>query len=425
MEIKIKEAKKQYDVIVAGGGPAGILAAIAAARMGAKTLLVEAGSAVGGMATLGMVSKFAPFSDQVNVLAESLTLELVTRYKKMIGLADDLWRWLPIYPEELKRLYDDMLKESGVEVLLHTVVSDVEMENGKITALICANKGGIFAYRAKQFIDCTGDADVCYFAGVPCEYGDEDHYVQEASLCFAVSNVHPDRITRPIQTGREDNIWLEAIASGKYPGVVDHCVPSMVGADTMVFNAGGIENVNATDPEAVSEAMRYGRFVASQYLQVMKDYQPDAFCDATLVETAPLLGVRESRRIIGKYVLTAEDYFARRSFDDEIGRDSYWLDCHLPAGKENPCEIEPGKFFRYQKGESHGIPFSCLVPNEISNLLVAGRCVSMDRMVSAAMRVMPNCFAEGEAVGIGAVLAIRRNIPVQALDGKEIRKYYQ
>lgn len=424
MAFQIQESSKQYDVIVAGGGPAGVLAAIAAARMGAHTLLVEAGSAVGGMATLGMVSKFAPFSDQVNVLVRSISKEVVERYKKMVGIPEESWRWITVYVEDLKLLLDTMLKEAGVEVLLHTVVSDVEVENGKITALICANKRGVHAMRAKQFIDCTGDADVAFHAGVPCDYGDEDDYVQEASLCFAVSNVHTEHLSRPLQTGRENNIWDEAIASGKYPGVVDHCVPGYVGKDTIIFNAGGIENVNATSPEEVSEAMAYGRFVAHQYLQVMKDYQPDAFRDATMVETAPLLGVRESRRIIGKYVLTAEDYFARRSFDDEIGRDCYWLDCHLPAGKENPCEID-GQFYRYQPGESHGIPFSCLVPNEISNLLVAGRCVSMDRMVSAAMRVMPNCFAEGEAAGIGAVIAIQKGIAVQDIDAKEVQAHIQ
>lgn len=423
MAVKIETSQKVYDVIVAGGGPAGVMAAIAAARMGADTLLVEAGSALGGMATLGLVSKFAPFSDQVNVLARSITLEFVTRYKKMVGLPDDMWRWLPVYPEDVKYLYDVMLAEAGAKVLLNTVVSGVDVENGKITSLIAANKSGVHSLCAKEYIDCTGDADVCYFAGIPFEYGDDENYVQESSLCFTISNIHFEMLSRPLQTGRENNIWDEAIASGKYPGVVDHCVPARIGNGTIIFNAGGIENVNATSPEEVTEAMTYGRFVARQYFQVMKDYQPEAFRDATLVETAPLLGVRESRRIIGKYVLTAEDYFARRNFDDEIGRNSYWLDCHLPAGKENPCEIEPGKFYRYTAGESHSIPFSICVPNEISNLLVAGRCASMDRMVSASMRVMPNCYAMGEATGIGAALAAKSGIAVQDIDAKDVQKY--
>jgi len=139
------------------------------------------------------------------------------------------------------------------------------------------------------------------------------------------------------------------------------------------------------------------------------------------VETAPLLGVRESRRIKGEYTLTVEDYFARRSFSDEIARNSYWLDCH-PSGK-NKSSFKPNPEDGYKKGDSHGIPFRCLIPQSVDNLLVAGRCISVERIVLASTRVMPNCLATGEAAGVGAALAIKKNTEIHNIDGADVQKY--
>ncbi|MBQ7566494.1 MAG: FAD-dependent oxidoreductase [Oscillospiraceae bacterium] len=419
MELNVRPCETVYDVIVAGGGPAGCAAAIAAARQGAKTLLLEAGGALGGMATLGMVSKWMPFDDREKIIYKSLPLEIITRYKKLVGLEDSKSRSTTIYPEALKRLYDEMLAEAGAEVLFGSTVAAAQVVGGRIEALIAANKAGLTAYRAKVFIDCTGDGDVAAMSGVPMEYGDEAHYVQEASLCFAISNIHTDKVTRKLSSNPDDGVWPEILASGKYPRLVRHFIPATLRDGTIVVNAGGIPNVNATDPREVSEALREGRRIAEDYLAALKEYQPEAFRDALLVETAPSLGVRESRRIVGEYVLTADDYFARRSFPDEICRNSYWLDCHLPEGKENPCEIG-GKWYRYEPGESHGIPWRGLVPKNVGNLLVAGRCISVDHMVFASVRVMPNCLATGEAAGVGASIAAKQSIDVHAIDARDV-----
>ena len=145
---------------------------------------------------------------------------------------------------------------------------------------------------------------------------------------------------------------------------------------------------------------------------------PEAFGDSYLVETAPLIGIRESRRIKGRYTLTIDDYLARRSFEDEIARNSYWLDCH-PSGKnQKSFRITPED--SYKKGDSHGIPFRSLIPIGIDNLLVAGRCISVERTVLASTRVMPNCLATGEAAGIGAALSVKENTDVCNIDGAKI-----
>ena len=420
MELTVKQHETVYDVIVAGGGPAGVAAAIAAGRMGAKTLLLEGGGALGGMATLGLVSKWMPFDDREKIIYRSLPMEILTRYKKMVGLENSKARSTNIYPEELKRLYDEMVADAGAEVLFHSTVAAAEKKDGNITALIVANKAGLTAFRAKVYIDCTGDGDVAAFSGVPMEYGDENHYVQESSLCFIISNIHMEKLTKPLRSGADDGVWPEIVASKKYPRAIRHFVPATLADGTIIVNAGGLPNVNATDPKEASDAMREGRLAAEEYLLALKEFQPEAFCDALLIETAPSLGVRESRRIVGDYVLTTDDYFARRSFDDEVCRNSYWLDCHLPEGVDDSAFKKNGEWYRYQPGESHGIPWRCLVPKNVDNLLVAGRCISMDRLVSACVRVMSNCLATGEAAGIGAALAAKQGISVHAIDGKDV-----
>ncbi len=176
--------------------------------------------------------------------------------------------------------------------------------------------------------------------------------------------------------------------------------------DTLIINGGHIENLDSTDIKAVSNAYVLGRKIASQYLEALRFYLPDAFKNAYLVSTAPLMGVRESRRIRGEYVLTIDDYLQRKHFNDDIANNCYWIDCHSVNNKENTYYTDDPNWF-YKKGETHGIPFRCLLPKGIGNLLVAGRCISVERTVLASTRVMPNCLSTDEAAGIAAALAIK------------------
>lgn len=417
MMVKNIKYGEKYDVIVCGAGPAGSCAAIASAKQGAKTLLIEATNAAGGMGTMGLVSCMAPFSDQTRVIYYSLAVELMTRYKKRMNYDLKRWGWTSISPEDLKTVYDEMLEESGAKILFQSTVCGVEAENGHINRVLVANKEGITAYAADSFVDCTGDGDLAAFSGADFEIG-EDGEVQSASLCFVISNIKTGKLTRKIHSGDNDGIWPEILKEGKYPLLARHFVPTLIG-DTLIVNGGHIFDVDSTNVSEVTDAYFLGRKIANQYHDALKQYLPEAFGDSYLVETAPLLGVRESRRIKGEYTLTIDDYYSRRSFDDEISRNCYYLDCH-PSGK-NKEEFIATEVGAYNPGESHGIPYRCLIPVGFDNMLVAGRCISVERQVLASTRVMPNCLATGEAAGIAAAIHSKQNIPIREIEASEIR----
>lgn len=420
MQVELKNALcSDYDVIIAGGGPAGCAAAIAAARMGAKALVLEASAALGGMATIGLVSKWAPFTDKQKLIYRSIPIEIIRRYKQAAGIDENKWDWIDISPEDLKIVYDDMLSEAGADVMFQSQVCDAAVKDGNIDSLVVSNKSGLTPYRAKIYIDCTGDADVAYFSGVKCEKGDEDNNIQPSSLCFAIVNVHMEKLDITLSSNPSDGLWAKVNNEGRFRLGCKHFIPAYFGNGTIIANAGHLFNVDSTDPKAVSQALARGRKIAQEYLEILKENLPDVFCDAFIIETSSVLGVRESRRIEGEYRLTMEDYLERKTFTDEISRNCYWIDCHSGPGTTRRNMVPPEKR-HYSAGESHGIPWRCLVPKGIDNLLVAGRCISMERMVLSSVRVMPNCLAMGEAAGIGAALAAKQNTGVHAIDAREV-----
>lgn len=418
MQIQIKNSEKHYDVIIAGGGPAGCAAAIAAGRMGVRTLVIESTSCLGGMATSGFVSKWAPMTDKEKLIYRSIPVEIVSRYKEAAGIPAEKWDWINLYPETLKIVYDQMLSEAGVKVLFNSTVCDTVVEDGKIRYLIVANKAGLTPYTADAYIDCTGDADVAAQCGVKWEMGGDDGHIQPASLCFVIGNADlSKRIWPTLGSNPKDGLWAKIKADGKYPNLFKHFIAATQGNSLVWANAGHIDGLNSTDPEAVSAAYAKGRALAQEYLAALKEYEPEAFKDAVIVSTAPSMGNRESRRIEGDYRITVEDYFARRSFPDEVCRNSYWLDCH---GKSSNNINIWAKENRYGPGDSHGIPWRCMLPVGVENLLVAGRTVSMERMALASIRVMPNCMGMGEAAGIGAAIASQKKAGIRDIDPQEV-----
>lgn len=418
MKLEIKNAPKFYDVIVVGGGPAGIAAAVASARLGADTLIIETATALGGMATVGMVSRLTTLSDGEKIIYHSLCTELMDRYMKEVGVEPDFRGRIPLITEDLKVVFDEIVTEAGVHVLFQSSVCDVVMDNDHIESVIVANKAGLTPYEAKVFVDATGDGDVAYFAGVPYEKGDEEGDLQPASLCFALSNVHSENKTGSLNGGK-DTVWSIAGKDDNFPLVRNHFVPVHVGNGTIFANAGHLDGVDSTDPESVSQAYIKGRAIAKQYLEAAKHYIPEVFGDdAIVVATAPMLGVRESRRVEAEYQLTTQDYIDRRKFDDEVCRNHNWLDCHTKKGKANPYKLDPEQ--KYKDGDSHGIPWRCQVPKKVDNLVLSGRCIWNDRGVFSSTRVMPNCFATGEAAGIAAFLASQKNCGIRDLDAQEI-----
>lgn len=408
---EITERQELWDVIVCGGGPAGCAAAAAAARMGAKTLLVEASGALGGMGTMGLVPAWCPFSDKERMIYRSIAQEVFDTLKaEMPYVPAERLDWVPIDSERLKRIYDRLVLDSGARLEFFTQVCGVESEDGRIQRILVCQNGDLKTLRAETYIDCTGEAVLSRKAGA--KMVSEETSRQPATHCFVLGNVDLFAFQHgPNMHGSKAESPIHAIlASGAYPHIKDsHICCNVVGQGTVGFNAGHIWEADPDQPEQISMAMAEGREAAREYQEALAKFHPTAFGNAHLASTAPFMGVRESRQVLGDYVLTAEDYSQRRSFPDEICRNSYYVDVHY--SREEAALIAAGKMAavgrpaKYGPGESYGIPYRCLTPLGFENLLTAGKIISCDRMAQGSARVMPVCLCTGEAAGVAAVLS--------------------
>ena len=426
-----------WDVIVAGGGPAGSAAATAAAREGARTLLVEATGALGGMGTLGLVPWFCGYHDREKVIARGLAERVLeacaagTPHLRKELEANPLAS-PAIDPELLKRVYDGLVTEAGATVLFGSRLCAVEAADGGVDALIVANKGGLRAFRAGVYVDCTGDGDLAVWAGASYEKGDESGGLQPATHCFVLTNVDEYALaTGPrVHFFDPDSPIHKAIPLEKYPHIDDfHSCSMRIGPGAVGFNTGHIHDVDNTDPESVSRALMEGRQMAAEYRAAFAEFLP-AFANSFLAATGALMGVRETRRIVGDYVLLAEDYRAHRSFPDEICRNGYGIDVHgskkqaqalVRMGIDEARETIEKKTQNYGPGESMGVPYRCLTPKGLRNVLVAGRCISTDRTVNGSTRIMACCLNTGEAAGAAAAMAARTDGDVHGVDAGVLR----
>ena len=404
--------KYDVDVFVAGGGAAGVAAALAADREGKSVFLAESRGSFGGAVTTGLVPSFAPFYNGVDYVAAGIGLELRRRVARDIP---DTAYWTPIRVEEVKRALDDMMAESSVTYSFFTTVVDVVTEGDRIDYLVLSGRSGLFAVRAKVYIDCTGDGVLLALGGGEYEIGDEKGRVMPATLCSLWANIDFAKRDCP------DGARLEqAIADGVFT-YADRHLPGMQTADREKGIGGGnVGHVFGVDPEddrSMTEAMLWGRRSMAEYERYYKEYLK-GFEDMTLVYTADMLGVRESRRAVCDYTLSLEDFLARRDFPDEIGRYFYPVDIHVMSDDKAEFERfqkEYNRDYRYREGESYGIPYRSLIPVSFSNLLVAGRCVGTDRAMQASVRVVPGCFVTGQAAGVAAALAVEQGGKVRAV----------
>ena len=415
MHIKDQEA---VDVAVVGGGPAGCAAAEAAAREGARTLLVEQHGFLGGMATASLVPAFCPYTDGEKTIIRGIGLEILEEMKAgMPHIPADNYDWIPIDPENLKVILDRRTTKWGVKPLFLTHFVNAEVDDGGcITGLVVHNKSGLQRYFPNIVIDCSGDADVVASAGGEFEKGDsQTGELQPCTTCFVLSGIDNDKFQNYLWANNGENLLLrELIAEAKTSGdlnIVEEAANiSYQSPSTIGLNFSHVFNIDATDAEQLSKAHIEGRRLVNHLTEFIRKYCPG--CEkAYLVNTGVQIGVRETRRIIGDYQLTLQDYLARRSFDDEIARNSYYIDVHLSkkewAEKEERKSEWKEEIHTYASGESHGVPYRCLIPRTLTNMLTAGRCISSDRAVQGSIRVMPMCFATGEAAGIAATLAVQ------------------
>ncbi len=428
-----------WDVIVVGGGPAGCAAATASAREGARTLLVEAEGALGGMGTLGLVPWFCGYTDGEKNIARGLAEHV--RH----GLGDNMphlgeqmeqnpLTTPAIDPESLKRIYDDMVTDAGAEVLFHTQFCSVEkIQDDEVDVLLIANKAGLRAYRSRIYVDCTGDGDLAAWAGAEIEKGDEDGGLQPGTACFIIGNIDEEALAEGpgIHFFDPNSPIHEALKSDAYPDIVDlHTCNIKIGPGTYGFNTGHVYDVDNTDPESISAALIHGRKMTAQYRDAFAAGHP-AFRDSFLAATGARLGVRETRRVIGDYYLTLDDYLARASFPDEICRNAYNIDVHGSRKRaqemaeqdisETKAAIER-EIRNYGPGESFGVPYRCLTPKGLRNVLVAGRCISSDRQINGSVRIMACCLTTGEAAGAAAAMASAGDRNVHSVDAQALRQ---
>lgn len=412
------EIRYHADVMVIGGGPAGVVAAIAAARRGKKVLLVEATGALGGLGTTGMVPAYATFSDGVNILCDGIGMEIRRRVSKAV--APETY-WTPIDAEELKRTYDALVQEAGVEVLFFTTLADVIVSGRHVDCAVLTSKRGLCAATADVFVDCSGDGMLAALAGGEFELGDEDGAVMPPTVCSLWAGVDPKQYN-----GVSVAEHLEpAIADGVFT-FADRHLTGLFPKDTETYggNIGHIFDTDCLDETSMTQAMMWGRKSMEEYLKFYREYVPG--CDhIELVATAPLLGVRESRRIKCDYMLGVQDFLERACFEDEIGRYCYPVDIHVMNTDEEEYKRfleEYNKSLHYEKGESYGIPYRSLIPVSFDNVLTAGRCMGTDRQMEASIRVMPGCYITGQAAGIAAAMACDVGDDVRSVDVKKLQK---
>lgn len=417
--------RRDVDVFVAGGGPAGVAAAVTAARAGAETFIIDGGSSFGGMGTLGLVPAFMPLGDGERLLTGKIGEEVVRRMLSPDGtymedMPLDTRCEYSINAEKLKRVYDEMVVGSGAAFSFNTHLVDVVCRDGRVDAVVLWAKGGFYAVRSKVYIDATGDGDLCALAGAEYEKGDENGCCMPGTLCTFWGGVDwPEVIADGMRWG--NGVFVEQAYKD---GVFTHCDKHYSGVwpqerGFVGGNLGHAFGLDSTDELSVTAALVEGRKKALEYQRYYREYLKGGFKEMSLVSTAPAMGVRESRRIIGDYVLKVEDYFARTSFDDEIGRNNYYIDIHImKSGDDGEMErfAAQSRSSRMGKGESYGIPYRALIPRKLENVLVAGRCISCDRPVQASIRVMPCCFTTGQAAGAAAAFAARDDVPVRGVD---------
>ncbi len=437
--------KYEADIAVIGGGTAGVIAAIAAAHMGSSVILVERYGALGGTATMGLVTPVmpegAPSGNAESAISKQIRKRLTAKgYAHKFDGNYSSW----FDTEMLKVELEEMADEAGVKVLYDTELVDVWRSDSRIEAVLLHNKDGLFAVKAVQYIDCTGDGDLSVKAGAAYQCGGPNGRNQSVSLRYEMCGVDLQKFGDWLKAGGQDDGWTnpplistfrggccpafdalidKAIAEGAVTEEDMHYVQmfTMPGNPTaMNFNCPELGNSeNVLDTDFVSDRYLAGKRAVVRSVEFYKKYVP-GFENASLSKIAPMLGVRESRRIETEYLLTIDDIFAYAKFEDGISISDYKIDVHgstqfaAIADKEYDHSLPREEWY-------FAMPYRSLVVRGVDNLSVAGRCAGADFFAQSAIRVQHMCRYMGEAAGIGASIAVEENVPVKQVDGSVVR----
>lgn len=412
---------RDFDIIVAGGGLAGITAAVAAAREGAKVLLLERHGFLGGMATAGLVNPFMPYviwntdwkCDWSEVINKGVFSEILDELNTLGGLHENRQTF---NEELLKLVLDRIVIKYGVSLLLHSWVSAVATENDRVCSVTVTNKSGVKEYKAKYFVDATGDADLIALAG--CRYmlgREQDGLCQPMTLCFRLANIDKEKFDMDRDIDKVNIKYKEFREKGLIKNTrEDVLIFKHMVENILHFNSTRIVKYVSVNAEELTKAELEGREQVYELFIFMKENIP-GFENSQLLMCAPQIGVRESRRIVGEYTITREDLLSTKKFDDSIARGTYPLDIHSPTGSGSTLEPIPW-------GDYYTIPLRALIPKGMKNLVAAGRPISSTHEAHSAYRIMPICCSIGEGAGAAAVLALKNNLSISEVNSTELHE---
>lgn len=409
--------KGEFDVVVCGGGVAGFVAAISAARNGAKTALVEQYGFLGGTATAGMVSPIAEFRKAGQPMIKGIPWEFAEKLIDAGMALNDLSKDYLLFDQEYYKLIaQQMVVEAGVTLFLHTYVTGIEMKEGHISHVYVVNKSGNMALGAKTVIDCTGDADIAYEAGVPM-LNDSDS-LQPMTLWLKLGGVDTAAIEAADRANKSKRrqIWsihekLNELRNEKY-------VPQFGGPWVFSTFHDGIVNINITrvsanaaDGDDLTRAEITLHNDAYTLIQLLKENFVE-FKDCFILQSATAAGARESRRIKGVYTVPVDELLERKHYEDSIAMGGHCIDVHRAESSEQDVQFLTEPYY---------IPYRCMITSEVDNLFVAGRSVSAYKQAQATMRVQGPCMAEGQAAGCAAAMCVEKNQNVWEIDVQELR----
>jgi hypothetical protein len=434
-----------YDVVIIGGGPAGTTAAIASARNGAKTLLVEQYGCLGGMLTMAGTGPQMTFHAGSTQVVRGIAEEIVERMVKegfspghledFVGYASSV---TPFDAEGMKLILETMVREAGADLLYHTVYTGCEREDRRISKVHLYGKQGFFDVTGTVFIDASADADLATHAGIESVYGrEEDQLTQPMTMNVKVQNVDRGRVIEYVKKHSADmlstvpfdhleliprsgiqgaySVIRKARESGEFP--IDRDMVLCFETNNLgeyILNMSRITKKSPLNSFDLTEAEIEGRKQAHIIVNLMRKYVP-GFEQAFIVSTGPHIGVRESRKINGNYKLTASDLLQNKMFEDAIAMGGYPIDIHSPDG-------ETTKHYYLKQGSWYSIPYRCLYTNELDNLLVTGRCMSATHEACGAVRVTPILMAISQGAGTAAALAVRWESSVASIDVGQLRE---